>query len=220
MKDYRSVMFWFLWLVIAVIAIIPVWYFFSHICDSSFLDSSMGNWFATMIGAIIGIPIALWITRVQQKEQERREAKRREERLHLFLERVKLELRSNRNQVKELRFALTQSSHARADLWEWTTTIVDSFSFAAYNDLIETGLHRLLPQEVEDGLYSSYNELTGLLHKVRQAKAELMFVYGHGGDKKRLDQRLNDVQSDSQNTLDQLDNALSVLDDYQSTSSQ
>ena len=67
-----------LWLIIAVSAITPIIYFFYRLSDSAFIDSAMGNWFATMIGALIGILIALEINRLQQDIQEKKERALRE----------------------------------------------------------------------------------------------------------------------------------------------
>jgi hypothetical protein len=66
-----SVRFWLLCSLL--VAIIPVAYFFSHWTDSQFLDNAMGNWFATVIGVMVGIPIALEINRRQQAAQEKKE---------------------------------------------------------------------------------------------------------------------------------------------------
>ncbi len=49
---------------------IPILAFLSDTQDKSFLDSAMGNWFATMVGLIAGVPIGLWINKRQQEIQE------------------------------------------------------------------------------------------------------------------------------------------------------
>lgn len=90
----------FLWIIIALFAIIPTIYFFSHFTASAFRDNAMGNWFATMIGAFIGILIALEINRVQQIIQEKNERtiREKEEREHKakILRLVKREIEYNR----------------------------------------------------------------------------------------------------------------------------
>jgi len=94
-----------LWLIIAVTAIIPTIYFFIRLSDSVFRDSAMGNLFATMVGALIGILIALEINRQQQETQERKEAEfqEQEENDHKakILKLVKSELEYNRNSLTE-----------------------------------------------------------------------------------------------------------------------
>lgn len=63
-----------LWLLLAI-AFIPLLYSISRITDMQFLDNFMSNWFATMIGAVMGIPIALEINRWQQESQDQKELK-------------------------------------------------------------------------------------------------------------------------------------------------
>jgi hypothetical protein len=67
-----------LWFIIGVMAVIPIIFFLFHLSNPVFTENAMGNWFATMIGALIGILIALEINRVQQERQEKKESKDRE----------------------------------------------------------------------------------------------------------------------------------------------
>jgi hypothetical protein len=67
-----------LWSIVAVSALVPIIYFIYRLSDLPFRDSAMGNWFATMIGALIGILFALEINRVQQAAQEKKECDLRE----------------------------------------------------------------------------------------------------------------------------------------------
>jgi hypothetical protein len=59
--------------VMILLAVIPAVFFFARLNDQAFLDSTMGNWFATMIGVVLGIPIALGLSRWQQRQQEQQE---------------------------------------------------------------------------------------------------------------------------------------------------
>ncbi len=45
---------WLNRLIVAVLATIPTVYLLWRIRDSAFIDGAMGNWFATMIGALVG----------------------------------------------------------------------------------------------------------------------------------------------------------------------
>ncbi len=96
MNKLRPILFW---LICAIAAIIPTVYFFLRLSDSTFRDSAMGNWFATMIGAIFAILIALEINKKQQETQERNEhaALEKEERDHKakILKLLKIELEYN-----------------------------------------------------------------------------------------------------------------------------
>ncbi len=94
-----------LWLIIVITAIVPTFYFFMRFRDPMFRDSAMGNLFATMVGAIIGIMIALEINRFQKEAQEQSESvsQEKEERFHKakVLKLVKSELEYNRTSLLE-----------------------------------------------------------------------------------------------------------------------
>jgi hypothetical protein len=103
-KKPAGIALWLVWIVTVVLAVIPIGYFLSHICDKAFVPSTMGNWFATVIGVVVGIPIALGLSRWQEKEQERREQSTREEeastRKAEILRLIQTELKHNYDQIE------------------------------------------------------------------------------------------------------------------------
>lgn len=54
------------WLIVAGIALWSVLYFVAHIGSQGFVESAMANLFATILGVLVGLPIALEISRRQQ----------------------------------------------------------------------------------------------------------------------------------------------------------
>lgn len=58
------------------IILVSIIYVIIRCTDQPFFDNAMGNLLATLIGVIIGIPIAIWIDRLRQKEQEDREIRK------------------------------------------------------------------------------------------------------------------------------------------------
>jgi len=102
-----------LWVIVVALGISPVAYFLLRITvlpisaitqlpqDQTFLDSAIGNWFATMVGLVAGVPIGLWINRKQQEEQEKsqkqEQAKKSKERKIKILNMTKNELSFNRD---------------------------------------------------------------------------------------------------------------------------
>jgi len=90
-----------LWILVAAVIIVPIVYFIAHWPDQAFRDSALGNWFATVLGVIVGIPIALEINRRQQLAQDKRMSKGREDeeliRKNKILTLVKKELEFNRD---------------------------------------------------------------------------------------------------------------------------
>lgn len=91
------------YVLIGVFAVVPIVYFFLRITNQPFLDSAMGDWFATMIGAVVGIPIALWLSRWQQGEQERKKTealdRQSDERRTRIVGLIAEELAYNRHQL-------------------------------------------------------------------------------------------------------------------------
>jgi hypothetical protein len=147
----KSISFWLSRLAIVIVAIIPTWYFLSHIADSQFLDNLMGNWFATMIGVIVGIPIALEIHRRQQQAQEKKEQETQERealtRKAKILSLVKKELEYNRDVLvarPETIKRLDLEDRLKDELWhafsdggelQWIRDLqlIDSFSTAYHH---------------------------------------------------------------------------------------
>jgi hypothetical protein len=94
-----------IWLPFVTIALIPIGYSLCHVNTPGFLENFMGNWAATMIGAVVGIPIALWMSRRQQREQERKDQETQQQeviaRKAKILNLIRSELQYNRDQLME-----------------------------------------------------------------------------------------------------------------------
>lgn len=101
----------FYWSATIVIGIYSAWICFDKIPESAFRDGFLGNLLATIIGVIAGIPIALWVSRLQQDEQEKIEIeiKKREEteRTIKVLSLVKKELEYNLDQLRKQKQGLS-----------------------------------------------------------------------------------------------------------------
>ena len=54
------------WLIVAGIALWSLLYFIAHFGSQAFVESAMGNLFATILGVLVGLPIALQVSRYQQ----------------------------------------------------------------------------------------------------------------------------------------------------------
>ncbi len=134
----RKITYVLLIFIIVFIILIPLLYFFQNICEDNYISNLMGNWLATLIGVIIGIPIALQIHRIQQQKQLKieKENKLQEEKkkIKVYLNRIYNEILDNIDQFKELRNVMNESKSSRMDIWRWANTVVDTFSFFAYND--------------------------------------------------------------------------------------
>jgi hypothetical protein len=74
----RRVGLWIVGPLLVVLLVWPVVYFTQPLHDRQFQDGTMGNRFATMVGVIAGIPVALALSRWQQQERDRKEREARQ----------------------------------------------------------------------------------------------------------------------------------------------
>ncbi len=86
---------------LCVIILLALSFFlFQIISGTSWRDNVLGNLFATAIGAVIGIPIALWINSINVKQQEDA-VKRKEQTIHIDAEITMLSLIMNEMEDNE-----------------------------------------------------------------------------------------------------------------------
>jgi len=62
------------WIVLLLLLLVATWLVFMLLPTSAFRDNFIANFSATLLGVIIGIPIALTINASQTREEERRRA--------------------------------------------------------------------------------------------------------------------------------------------------
>ncbi|MFH1523749.1 MAG: hypothetical protein ABIF04_02195 [Chloroflexota bacterium] len=169
------------WWLLILLAVFPLSYFVYRFCDTSFRDNAIGNWFATVMGVFVGIPIAIEISLRQQaqhvKEEKDKKQKELQTQFSILFDRVDDELDENETHLEYLGEVLSKSKNAREDLWNWAITIVDSFSFSSYENLHSSGLDKLLPENLEVRLYLSYLNIRTLLHGVIQSAAAHKYLY-------------------------------------------
>ena len=86
------------WVVLAALAVgsLIVWYYATHADDEGFRVSFLAELGGTIVGAAIGIPIALWANEASRKEEERiaaaDQAKEAHERKTAVLQMIRTEL--------------------------------------------------------------------------------------------------------------------------------
>jgi len=112
MKNSKLAFYWIAVILFVALGIYVAQLCFNQIPQSAFRDSFLGNLLATIIGVIAGIPIALWVSRLQQNEQEKIEKgfKEQEEAEHTIkiLSLVGKELEYNLNQLKKQEQGLSE----------------------------------------------------------------------------------------------------------------
>jgi hypothetical protein len=118
-----------LWIVCAAVVVWACYFFLRHYDSQPFLEGAMGNLFATMLGVVVGIPVALQIAQHQQSAAEiaSRQAAvaLAQARKHAVASHLLDELRSNRVQVLECRAPLENGAKRsvlthplRTELWQ------------------------------------------------------------------------------------------------------
>src|SRR5258705_7220405 len=97
-------------------------------------------------------------------------------------------------------------------MWAWAITIVESFSFAAHDELRASGLQRIVDPLVYQEIDLFYVGLRGLLHRVKQSSSKFDFLTGYGTDAKLVKESWDFVKELSNNTLMRGESALTVLE--------
>jgi hypothetical protein len=152
------------WLVIVVLAIAPIVYFVFRIGDPQFVDNTMGNWFATMVGLAAGVPIGLWINHRQQEEQERAQKQELDrvarERKIKILSLIRKELSFN----KDILDGLVRDQESRPGVF-----CVTGLKVVLWDALSDGGeLQWIDDLELLDRLTNAYYHLTALIFLERQ----------------------------------------------------
>lgn len=197
-------------------ALIPTVYFFYRLHDKQFLDSTMGNWFATIVGIIIGIPIALEINRRQQKTQERREQlvlgeeKGRRENKILIL--IKGELEVNRQILETL--VEEQKTKPR-------TIVITGLKDALWTALSNSGdLQWVDELDLLSSISYSYYFIRALIHLEKQYDDPNFFLAvsltsGTGPDHKYAGEKtVEKVLSIRPDALKLIDQSIKAIDNY------
>jgi hypothetical protein len=183
-------------LVVGIAFVVPFLYFLSRAEDRGFLDGAMGNWFATVVGVAVGIPVGLEVSRRQQaKAEESARADRLQEgrkRFREVLSSVVLELQGNKARLERLAEVLRMASSSRMDLWEAAAAVTGSLSLHGAQLLDQTPDayfylrgHLLVP--------TSYNSVRQVIAKVAEGKALHMLYLGYSGNQDAADAFLQEA---------------------------
>lgn len=201
------------WLGVAALVLFPAVYFVIRWCDVSFREAAIADWFGTIAGVIVGVPVGLALARFQQRAaveaDRRKEVEIRDEKIRSIKHPLYSELEYNSKCVEQLAVALSKSPHARRDLWDWVKQIADSVEFEAYGrfDAI------LLPEERGHygGLLLAYENLRRLVNRVRESALEFVFLTGYSANEEEADYRLTEIKQKVNIVLSEITRALEEL---------
>lgn len=65
----------FIWLL-SIVIILAIAYYLTFYWEFRFFTDFTSNWLATLLGVIIGVPVALWVNRYQEKKTEEEKKKK------------------------------------------------------------------------------------------------------------------------------------------------
>jgi hypothetical protein len=203
-------------IILAVLfAAFPATYFFLHLGDKNFIDASMANLFATIVGLVIGIPIGLAISRAQQSRETKalaaRTAEQANQRLSYFLLHTRVEIRTNADNLLVLDKILSITNHGRADTWDVAKSVASSFSFEMFTQLQRDA--SFLPYiNLADGLFKFYFELRQLSDGIRMAASLHSFYFSFGGGEKKANELFSSVQTETKAMFDRAKKANESLE--------
>lgn len=183
-------------LVGVILTAVPIVYSIGQGAKASYWNGVMSNWLATVAGIMVGVPFALWISRLQQRttevEQAKRDSEQRDQVLRVLGHRIHAELQYNLVSLNHLSEVLDKTNGiARVDHWAWIKTIVDSFEFDAQGDFERSALvpHERLVYFADIDM--AYRELKRIYHRVYEASAAHDFHYGYAGNETEANWQLS-----------------------------
>lgn len=100
--------------------VVPVIYSISRATNQSYWDGAIGNWLATMLGIIGGIPIALEINRFTVRQEDKKKLEEAKQKNKDVLLLIKQELVFNLDRLKDRQLSpdALQRHPYQVDVWE------------------------------------------------------------------------------------------------------
>jgi hypothetical protein len=170
------------WVFTAIVLAIPLLYSFTRLGSEAFRDSALANLFSTILGIIIGVPIAIELSRQQEAERERRSQSERATREKLraaaLFHRLREELIDNGHTLTRLRSAIGESPRSRDDHWRWILAVTEDIRLEAYTDFTTHAPQPPFPWDLDDSLRLAFSMLAAVGRRAREAAAAYAFFAG------------------------------------------
>ena len=197
-------------MLVLAIAVWSLIYFAQHFASPTFQEGAMGNLFATILGVIVGIPIALEINRRQQDAQQatalavsqREESQRKQKVLAL----IRSELLQNKNDIIVRRKPITDGGKREVH----TGSLRDEM-WSAFSDGGE--LHYVNNPDVLASIAGAYYEIRSNIHLERGFMNAIHFPgIRVKQDKYPQDFFLEYITTTDQNLLAAIERAIAAID--------
>ena len=165
------------WITVLGLVAIPLAYVSVHHADPGFMSSTMGNWFATVVGIIAGVPVGVEVTRRIRLDEEavarEREAEERRKTQKAHLASLRFEIIHNQYQLETFRHALPSiDSEIAVARWPWLVSIADSITQNAFDEVVKQRAFAFW--QIMD-IWLAYDELRQFRAESTQAAARAHF---------------------------------------------
>jgi predicted DNA-binding transcriptional regulator len=186
----------------------------SYICKVVLGFACYADYIVNFLSVFIAVLAAFFIAKWQLGQQKRLEDEKNNILLQTYLRRVTFELNFNKSNLIILREIISKQSRSRVDHWDWMFTIADSFQKTAYEDLLRTGLQKLLPSRVEKSMFITYRMIDTLFAFIKQGRAITSYSYGCTGSGDIADGHFDGVKNYANTVLKRVKYTYTTMADY------
>lgn len=172
------------------------------------------NILGVLIGGLLAYGVAKWQISRQAKDKKTDDLKL----LSNKFEKVCIEVRDNRNIAEQLYKTLRDvGSSATVEEWRYFITIGNKLSSFYFKDIIRTGLNELLPNNVNQELYTAHECSQDLYHFIQQCANHSFALRSIPNPKDDLSLPLNNLKTYSKTVWEKLKYSTEVLDKHKGT---
>jgi hypothetical protein len=166
------------------------------------------NILGVLIGGLLAYGIAKWQISRQAEDKKKEDLKL----LSNKFEKACVEIRDNRNKAEHLYKAMRESSkEATVQEWNYFISIGNSLSFVYYHDIIRSGLNNLLPDSVNNELYSAYDMTQDLFNFIQQCYNQSLALRSIPNPKVALTMPQDNLKTYSKTVWDHLNRSVDIL---------
>jgi hypothetical protein len=178
------------------------------------LDGAITGLLGSMVGTMVGVAIGFDYDRKKMAAEHSLQQREKDVNRLEILSRTKLILREelvhNGNALLHLIDSVNKTPGARADVWAWARTVVDSFEVVAFRAFEALLTDRTERQEHEP-IALFYRNLIRLKHHVRRAEAGHQVHLGFSADEAAANDELERVRTSARIGREQVHHALAIL---------
>ncbi|WP_199624790.1 hypothetical protein [Paenibacillus alkalitolerans] len=166
------------------------------------------NILGVLIGGLLAYVIAKWQITRQSKDKLKDDLKLLDNK---YLK-VCVEARDNRNTAEQLYKAIRDvGPEATLEEWHYFISIGNKLSFLYFHDILRSGLNNLLPDKVNDEMYTANEMAQNLYHYIQQCANHSFALRSIPNPKVGLNLPLENLKTYSKTVWDHLKYSVDVL---------